>query len=47
MQKQISRLLPCPKHVFNYYWKHGKCKGSICILCGHIDKTLKPQVNVR
>ena len=32
------------KHIYNYYWKRGKCKGSKCILCGNLDRTLKPNV---
>ena len=32
------------KHIYNYYWKRGKCKGSKCILCGNLDRNLKPNV---
>ena len=38
-----AKILDC-KHVFNYYWGRGKCKGSKCILCGYIDKKLKPEI---
>lgn len=31
-------------HIYNFYWKRGKCKGSKCILCGNLDRTLKPNV---
>jgi hypothetical protein len=32
------------KHLYSYYWKRGKCKGSKCSLCGNLDRTLKPNV---
>jgi hypothetical protein len=35
---------PSCNHVYNYYWHNGKCKGSKCILCNHIDKKIKPKI---
>ncbi len=32
------------KHIYSYYWKRGKCKGSKCSLCGNLDRTLKPNI---
>lgn len=32
-------------HLYHYYWKKGKCKGSKCSLCGHFNKELKPIIS--
>ena len=43
---EINNIQQClnnkQSHLFEYYWKRGKCKGSKCSLCGYIDRTMKP-----
>jgi hypothetical protein len=33
-------------HLYAFYWKRGKCKGSRCSLCYNIDKNYNPYTSL-